>query len=236
MAFLKAHWKKLIMVNYEVNPDTLKPYLPVGTELDLYEGKCYVSLVGFLFDETKLLGISIPFHHKFEEVNLRFYVRRFENGNWKRGVVFIKEIVPRFMIAAVAYLVYKEHYIYSPMSHSIKEYGDRLEISYDWKYKSINYSMKAVTENKVEEISVGSIEEFIAEHYWGYTRMNEKTTGEYEVVHTRWSIHPLKSFEVNCDFKALYGDGFAELNSKSPSSVFVPVGSEVEVRKRIRIS
>jgi uncharacterized protein YqjF (DUF2071 family) len=88
--FLQAEWNNLIMVNYVIDPALLLPYLPVHTELDSYNGKVYVSVIGFMFEEVKLLGFKIPFHVNFEEVNLRFYVRHFHNGQWKRGAVFIK--------------------------------------------------------------------------------------------------------------------------------------------------
>ena len=87
MSFLKAEWRKLILANYKVEPELLKPYLPYGTELDLWQDSCYLSLVGFMFVNTKIKGVKIPFHVNFEEVNLRFYVKRYDNGEWKRGVV-----------------------------------------------------------------------------------------------------------------------------------------------------
>lgn len=136
MNFLQAEWRKLAIINYEINPDILLPYLPKGTELDFYEGKCYVSLVGFMFLNTKLLGLPIPFHRNFEEVNLRFYVKKKENGIWKRGVVFIKEIVPKPALSLVANSIYKENYHTMPMKNQIHEKEDELLIRYSWKDKS----------------------------------------------------------------------------------------------------
>src|SRR5690606_7641315 len=118
MSFLKAEWNNLAIINYEIHPDILKPYIPNGTELDYWNGKCYISLVGFMFENVMLLGMKIPFHTRFEEVNLRFYVKRFENNEWKRGVVFIKEIVPKPALTLVANIFYKEHYETLPMLHN----------------------------------------------------------------------------------------------------------------------
>ena len=109
-AFLTAQWRNLLMVNYEIDPVVLKKYVPCHTELDSFNGVHYVSLVGFLFKDTKVRGLSFPFHRTFEEVNLRFYVRYKEGHQWKRGVVFMKEIVPRRMITFVANTIYKEKY------------------------------------------------------------------------------------------------------------------------------
>ena len=110
MSFLTAEWRKLAIANYVIDQRVLAPYIPVGTELDLWNGNCYVSLIGFLFKNTRLLGFSIPFHANFEEVNLRFYVKRKDGEGWKRGVVFIKEIVPKFALSVVANVVYNENY------------------------------------------------------------------------------------------------------------------------------
>src|SRR5688572_6934416 len=113
--FLKAEWRKLIMFNYAVDPALLKPYVPPHTQLDLWNDTCYVSLVGFMFLNTRVKGIKIPFHINFEEINLRFYVK-YDDPEMgpKRGVVFIQEIVPKSMITWVANTLYREHYTTLP--------------------------------------------------------------------------------------------------------------------------
>ena len=118
MSFLTAEWNDLAIINYEIDPKILEKYVPLGTELDFWNKKCYISLIGFMFENVKVLGIKIPFHVTFEEVNLRFYVKRFENGIWKRGTVFIKEIVPKPAVTLVANTLYKEHYQTLKMQHS----------------------------------------------------------------------------------------------------------------------
>ena len=125
--FLTAEWNWLAMLNYEVAPEILAPSVPAGTELDTWQGKHLVSMVGFLFQKTRVRGIPIPFHRNFEEVNLRFYVRRKVAGEWRRGVVFIKELVPHFAIAWVARTFYNENYVTLPMSHRIENVGELLE-------------------------------------------------------------------------------------------------------------
>ena len=112
--FLTANWEYLAMINYETDPNILNPYVPPGTELDVWKGKTYISIVGFLFKNTRVKGVKIPFHSNFEEINLRFYVRFNSQGQWKRGVVFIKEIVPKKAIAFVARSIYNENYIALP--------------------------------------------------------------------------------------------------------------------------
>lgn len=170
MSFLKAEWKKLAIANYQVHPAVLEKYTPPKTELDLWHDTCYVSLVGFMFLNTKLLGVPVPFHLNFEEVNLRFYVRHHHNGEWRRGVVFVKEIVPRAALTFVANTIYKEHYQTMKMAHSWKELEDHRKVKYSWGLKGNEnvFSVKAALEQT--EIKEASETEFITEHYWGYTK------------------------------------------------------------------
>ncbi|TKC06301.1 YqjF family protein [Pedobacter frigoris] len=232
MSFLTAEWRKLAIANYVIDKDLLIPYLPVGTELDLWNDTCYVSLIGFLFKNTKLLGFSIPFHANFEEVNLRFYVKYNDNGIWKRGVVFIKEIVPKFALSVVANTIYNENYEAMPMSHSLTEVDEGREVIYKWRYKNQWQGFAVKAHRALSEILPGSEAEFITEHYWGYARYSDLKTNEYEVKHPKWAQYNVTSFEINVDFELVYGTSFAFLNEQQPSSVMLAEGSEVSVEKK----
>lgn len=230
--FLTATWKNLVMANYVVDPAVLTPYLPNKTELDLFNGNAYVSLVGFMFMNTRVLGLKIPFHINFEEVNLRFYVRCNDNGTWKRGTVFIKEIVPKPAISFIANTVYHEKYDTKRMKHSTTETKNEISLSYQWKHKDKWNRIEASAEKPSQAMIPGSEEEFIAEHYWGYSRYNEATTFEYNVLHPAWKIFPLKNYLIDCDFESLYGDSFSNLTDAKPNSVFVAEGSDISVLKK----
>jgi uncharacterized protein YqjF (DUF2071 family) len=229
--FLSAEWRKLIMANYEVSPEMLQKYLPFKTELDLWHNRCYVSLVGFLFVDTKVLGIKFPFHINFEEINLRFYVRYNDNGTWKRGVVFIKEIVPKFMITLVANAVYNENYATYPCKHEITKTDSGLFVRYSWKSRSGWNHLQANASNTPHPILPDSEEEFITEHYWGYAKYSDKKTNEYEVTHPRWHVYPVSDYEIRCNFGELYGNDFAFLKDTVPTSVLLAEGSEISVLK-----
>lgn len=231
-AFLKAEWRNLILANYEFDRAILKKYLPAKTEFDSWNGKDYISLVGFLFKNTRVKGIAVPFHTTFEEVNLRFYVRYKENGKWRRGVVFIKEIVPKSMIAFVANTVYKEHYIACKMSHQWEEKGDCINITYSWQNKNTENIISVNAENKKLEIAVGSGEEFITEHYYDYSKFNEQKTGEYKVEHPRWRVYPVTDYNIACDFETNYGSDFKALTGMKPVSVYLAEGSEIKVHDK----
>lgn len=226
--FLRAEWKKLILVNYSVDRNLLEPYLPAKTEMDTWNGLCYLSLVGFMFINTRLKGFTIPFHTDFEEVNLRFYVRHREAGEWKRGVVFIKEFVPKPALTLIANIVYGEHYETLSMSHTWHTSIDDLTVEYKWKKGRWN-SLKIISDSKPGLIRDGSEEEFITEHYWGYTSISKERTSEYKVEHPKWGIYQTKNYFINVDFGDLYGHHFLFLNAEKPLSVFLAEGSEIKV-------
>jgi uncharacterized protein YqjF (DUF2071 family) len=229
--FLKAKWKNLVMLNYEVDPQVLESYLPPGTEIDLWHGKALVSMVGFMFLDTSVLGIKWPWHVNFEEVNLRFYVKHFNGTEWKRGAVFVSEIVPKPIIAVIANNLYKEHYSAMPMRSSIiPTADDHTQFCYEWKFKGKWNKLSATASNQLMDIEPGSPEEFIFEHYWGYNKLNATSTTEYQVEHVSWQIGKVKDYVFDADVAALYGEAFKPYLNKEPASVFFAVGSDIKVR------
>ncbi|TDB62318.1 YqjF family protein [Arundinibacter roseus] len=236
MSFLRAEWRKLAFANYEINPEILANYVPAGTELDFWENRCYVSLVGFMFMNTRLLGVKVPFHVNFEEVNLRFYVKRLEHDEWKRGVVFIKEIVPKYALSFVANTLYGEKYETRPMSHSWQENSTEQKVEYRWKVaeKWMSFGVSAALDTST--IAPGSEAEFITEHYWGYARKSANTTNEYQVTHPTWQKYEVQDYTIQVDFGQLYGPEFAFLNTQKPLSVLLAEGSDITVEGKRKIS
>ena len=228
--FLSARWENLIMANYEVNADVLIPYLPKGVELDFYNNKTYVSLVGFMFKQTSLFKIPIPFLGTFEEINLRFYVKRVEGDSIKRGVVFINETVPYKIVAWLANRLYKEHYITIPTKNLIEVANAAKKIRYEWKINNTwnHIAVNAVVEN--EKMLPGSIEEFIFEHYYGYTKINDHLSQEYKVNHPSWQVNKVINYSIDCDFKSMYGNDFSFLSNHQTDSVIIAEGSPVTVK------
>jgi hypothetical protein len=227
--FLQAEWRDLLMVNYEVDPEVLKPYLPAYTELDLWQGKALVSMVGFMFLNTRVLGVKWPLHVNFEEVNLRFYVKHFDGKEWKRGAVFISEIVPLFTIPLIANNLYNEHYKAMPMRHLVTPVSDaQTQYLYEWKLNGKWNKLRATVSNTFTPMETGSAEQFIFEHYWGYNSINETTTLEYAVEHVAWDIAEVSKPVFEADIAKLYGKEF-EPYLKQPYSAFFARGSEVAV-------
>lgn len=228
--FLTAEWRKLLMFNYIIDPEILKPYVPAGTELDLWNDKCYVSLVGFFFEKVRVLGMPIPFHTAFPEVNLRFYVKEKQaDGSWLRGVVFIKEIVPRAAVTFVANMFFKEKYQTLPMRCGISKGGLRFVAHYEWKHKGDWHFITATTFDKTPlSIDANSEEEFITEHYWGYSWQSATKTIKYGVEHPRWEHYAVAKVGYQLNMGKMYGEAFAHLDA--PHSVILAEGSPIVVR------
>lgn len=227
--FLHAKWQNLIMANYEIDPSILFPYLPKGVELDYFNGKTYVSLVGFLFKDSSIFNIPIPSMGTFEEVNLRFYVVRKVGNELRRGVVFINETVPNKIVAWVANKLYKEHYIAIPTKHKWTFANDKKEIAYQWKVQSKWNSIKVVASVAKQKMEAGSMEEFIFEHYFGYTKVNSQHSIEYKINHPSWEINAIHDSHIDCDFATFYGKEFGVLNSIKPHSIMLAEGSDISV-------
>ena len=237
--FLTARWNYLLMLNYEVDRAALKPFIPGGTEVEPFEGSTLVSVVGFVFLDTVVGGLPVPFHRHFEEVNLRFYVRRRHEARWRRGVVFIREFVPRWTTAFVARWAYEESYTRAPMRHVLtlpdRDSEKAGSLAYRWRYPTGWNSISAEFRDAPTEAEPGSQEEFITEHYWGYCAKSGGRTLEYRVEHPRWRVWNARNAVLHCDTGAVYGPGFVEALSQRPTSAFIADGSEVTVHRGVSL-
>jgi uncharacterized protein YqjF (DUF2071 family) len=234
--FLSAEWRDLVMLNFEVDAAILRQYVPRGVELDAFEGRTFVSLVGFQFLRTRLYGfLAVPFHSNFEEVNLRFYVRRREAGEVRRGVVFVRELVPRVAIARFARLMYGEKYDSCPMWHRIERDGEGLAVEYGWKWGGGQFKLSAQAGEAPVRVAEGTFENFITEHYWGYSAKSANESIEYRVSHEPWRVWVSTDAGFAGDGGALYGNAFGEILRRAPDSAFIAEGSPVLVHTGRRI-
>jgi uncharacterized protein YqjF (DUF2071 family) len=235
--FLTAEWLHLAMLNYEVDAGLLLPFVHVGTELDRWNGRVFVSLVGFRFLKTKLFGfLPIPMRSNFDEVNLRFYVRRLAEGEVRRGVVFIHEVVPSRAIAFVARTFYNENYVALPMAHEIRSVGDNgLRVAYRWRTGQRWNAINLETDGNSELPSEGSVEQFITEHYWGYAAQPDGGCVEYRVTHPSWRVWQVRQSAFEGDGKKFYGKDIAAVLCRKPESAFLAEGSAVTVMRGRRL-
>ena len=232
--FLTAEWKNLVMLNYAVDPDLLQPFVPSATKLDSFSGLTFVSLIGFEFNRTRIAGTPIPFHQSFEEVNLRFYVRRGD----RRGVVFIRELVPRRAVVAVARALFGENYICTAMSHSLRinPASNAIEAEYSFGSGADRCTMGIETDTAPYVPLDETLAQFITEHYWGYARQKDGSCFEYEVQHPRWQVREAKTAKFDGNPTAFYGEEFASILKCVPNSAFLAEGSAVTVFRGTPIS
>ena len=235
-AFLRAEWRQLLMLSYDVEPAVLAPYVPRGTTLDLWEGRALASIVAFRFLRTRVLGVPMPFHRDFDEVNLRFYVRHeTADGEVRRGVTFVRELVPRAAIALVARLAYNEPYRAVPMRSHVPEPTASGALRFEWRTGGRWQWAAATTRGAPALPGTSSMERFVAEHFWGYTPQRDGGTVEYQVAHPSWRVWRAESPELSVDVRGLYGEQFQSALAAPPSCAFVAEGSPVTVYRPRRL-
>jgi hypothetical protein len=229
--FLTAAWRNLLMVNFAIDPMALERLLPSGTTLDDFHGEHFVSIVGFQFLESRIRGMPTLCHSAFDEVNLRFYVKREADGELRRGVVFIKELVARRVVAAIANRVYHETYVRVPMRSNIEMPG---RVEYGWHCHGRWHGIGAQVTGEPQPAEPASLTEFLIEHYWGYTIRRDNVTAEFRVEHSPWRVWDAKKtwHDIDPDF---YGPAFAHALRNKPVSVFVADGSPVTVFQARRL-
>ena len=228
--FLSAEWRDLVMLSYEVDRKLLTDYVPAGTVLDSFDGRTYVSIVGFQFRHTRLFGaFRIPCHSDFDEVNLRFYVRRKQDNEERRGVVFIAEIVPKWAVAHVARIAYRENYFCFPMKHRFSSDGPIKTAEYAWRLNGAWCRLYAQTSVASATPRDGSLEQFITEHYWGYSTKRNGHSLEYRVSHIPWNVWTSTAAGFEGDATSLYGLELGNVLQRRPDSAFIADGSPVVV-------
>jgi len=235
--FLTAEWRHIAMLNYEVDPSVLVPHLPKGTELDTHEGRHFVSLVGFLFLDTHVLGLPALFHQNFEEINLRFYVRRRVAEESRPGIVFLREMVPMTLVSEIARLTYNEPYRTVPMQHTLVETNGKLQsVEFLFGRPRDQCRLAVHVDGTAQEMRQGSDEEFLSVRHWGYTRQRDGGTIEYRVEHPRWRVWTDARWELDGPLGEFYDKPFADILSGTPSSASVVDGSAVTVHLPERIA
>jgi uncharacterized protein YqjF (DUF2071 family) len=236
--FLTAEWRYLALLNYRVSPELLAQYVPAGTELDEWRGAAYMSLVGFHFLNTRIFRIPVPLHQAFEEVNLRVYLRRRVDDELRRGVRFIKEMVPAPAVTTAARLTFNEPYETRRMRHRIEApHGSAsLMAEYSWLQKAGWGKLMVTGTGEPEYPSPDSAEEFFTERPWGYGRQSDGSTIEYKVEHPRWRVWQSESHLLESEPGEIYGSALGEILKRPPESAFLADGSAVKVHLPMRIA
>lgn len=223
--FLTARWSNLCIVTYAVPRAALESRLPPGLTLDERDGKCFVSLVAFDFLDVRVRGVRIPGLVNFPEVNLRFYVRE---GS-RRGVCFIRELVPKRLIAWVAKVVYNEPYVTARMESGVESIANGVRIRHRFERGGASGEVSVIGRGPAVIPRPDSIEHFFKEHTWGFGTGRGGGLLRYRVTHPTWAIYRVEVCDVRLDWSGIYGEAWTFLEGQRPESVVLAVGSGVEV-------
>lgn len=223
--FLTAQWRNLILANFAIPEELLRPLVPPGCTLDTRDGACWGSLVGFQFLDTRVLGIGWPGYRNFPEWNLRFYV----SHEGRRGVCFVREFVPQWTVATVARVLYNEPYRATRLTMDVKDAPDALTAHYTVRWQGRVHALHAVGAKPAVRPGPGSLEHWFKEHSWGFGTSRSGKLIRYEVNHPEWDVYPVREFKFDVDWAALYGPEWAPMNGARPASVVLAAGSAVSV-------
>jgi uncharacterized protein YqjF (DUF2071 family) len=236
---MQAEWRQLVMLSYAVDPALLLRWIPKPLELNFWKGKAFITLVGLMNRNVRVIGIPVPFHRSFEQVNLRFYVRRKIDEGFRHGVMFIKQVVSREVIAAAARQIYREHVISLPMKHDFqlnpRRQQDRFSVQYSWKFKQEWLEIAVQTKGEAFEPKKNSLERFIVERFWGYSGLASQQVLEYHVEHPPWIVRKVEDVQLNGDLGGFYGKTIGKVLKSAPDSAFVATGSRAFLYTPVKI-
>ncbi len=226
--FLSARWSYLSLFTFAVPPAVLEPRLPPGVALDTRDGQAFVSVVGLDFEETRVLGVGWPGYRAFADVNFRFYARAGE----RRGVVFIREIVPHRLISLLARWLYGEPFRSADVRSHVSEEGPLLLVERTFEIEGRKNVLRARAERAPFTPGPDSLEHFLKERAWGFSRSRAGHAEAFEVRHPVWECLLVRDFALELDWATVYGPEWSFLQGAAPASVALAVGSEVSVFPR----
>ena len=235
MSVLTCEWRKLAFANYIVPPEIVEKLLPAYTKLDYFNGNCFVSLVGFQFKNVEIADVKVPFHSDFEEINLRFYVKRFDGAHWRKGTVFISEITDKAALSILANTMFHENYQTLPTKQEVQQTSEELKAKYSWQFNNEWQHIEVKSDLIASPLPKDSEAEFLLQRPWGYGRHNEEETNEYKVSHPEWPIYGVKEYSIKIDFAKVFGPEFSILSSAVPHSVILAEGSSVTAEEKSTI-
>ena len=211
-ALLAGEWRDLALLNWFVDPAILRPRVPAGAELDTWEGRGVLSLVGLRFLHLRLLGLPVPGMQAFTQVNVRFYVRRRVGEEIRHGVCFVLAMVPRRLLTLGARLAMHEPFETFPTRVAHHRAPDGAGgLSYQWQggnqggtgdggWHRMQVVLDAAAVRAPED---GSLETFVLHRFWGFTQQPDGTTLEYRVEHPCWRVAAVNDFDLSAQWEGL---------------------------------
>lgn len=226
--FLTAVWSDLILISYAVPDEVLTPYLTPGLELDRWEGSAWCSLVAFNFEQTRVLGWSVPYPRTlcdFPEFNLRFYVRQ----GTRRGVVFVRELTSNLLVVNLARLLYNEPYTAVPIQSRVTQAGSLRRVRHDFVVGGKPQMAAVSARCPATDPAQDSFETWVKEQEAGFGRTRGGRLTAYRVQHPTWRTYLVEEYQLGVDFAHLYGERWQFLQKRTPNSVVLAEGSQIAI-------
>ena len=232
-AFLSANWQNILILSWPVDAGLLQPYLPLGLEIDRFDGDAYISAVGLTVANSRVAGIPVG-PRRYPQVNCRFYVRRtLPDGGQRPGVVFIRQIVPYRAIALAARLIYREPFQYAPMPDAAgAPASDRQRrIAYAWRTNGPTAGFGADRPPAPAQYAApGTLAEFLTARYWGYNGANGGVLREYRVRRESWQLQTATACGFEGDLNMLSDSGpIVAAISNPPASAIIAAGGPTQI-------
>ncbi|HKE19548.1 MAG TPA: DUF2071 domain-containing protein [Kofleriaceae bacterium] len=228
-------------MTFAIDPRALRGLVPVGTEIDTFDdGRAPLSMVALRFDDSRVLGLPIPFARSYDQVALRFYVRRWLGGDrWRRGTVPVIEFVPVSALVSAGHVLYGEAYERRPVTSRVRppdpgtNRGGRAV--YRWRTDRSIHRLAVDFSGELHLPAPDSREAFLVERYWGYLARHADLTSEVRVDHPPWRIWSAAEGHLTAEVPQLFGDRFARALASPPVSVVVAEGSRLELHRPITL-
>lgn len=203
-------WNDAVFLHWEVDLNALQALVPADLEIDLFEGKPWVSMVAFTMQKIRPRYLpSFSPISDFHEINIRTYVKQ-DN---KSGVYFLSIEGGTRISCEIARALSELPYRYSKISrsanlyHSENEgYRDKMEIRYE-----VGESIKEKS----------NLVLWLTERY-ALFQDTESSINEFEIHHLEWPIYEIDIIELDIDYPR-----FHKFMQRKPDRIHYSTGVKV---------
>ena len=203
----------------------MRAQLAPGVEPDRWNGKTHASLVALEMRDVRVRGWRIPGFTAHPQVNFRVYARHRAHP----AVVFVRELVPSRIIAAIGRLRYGEPFQTARISTRVMEGTADLTVEYRFGPGAARYRVGVLAARDGAIPAATTFEHYLKERTHGCRTDRQGRVGTFRVEHPRWAVRKVMSVDYAVDFAALYGPQWDVLNHSRPVSTILAVGSNVSV-------
>ena len=203
-------WNNALFLHWEVELKELEKFVPKELEIDLFEGKPWISVVAFTMEKIRPKNLpSFPPVSYFDEINIRTYIK----SNNKTGVYFLSIEGGKKLACIVAKKMSQLPYRYSKIKRTKNkfesynsEFNDSLNIQF-----AIGKEIKEKTE----------LDKWLTERY-ALFQDTEYSINEFEIHHSEWPINEVDLHKADLNYNR-----FDKLIKDKPNKIQYSKGVKV---------